>query len=191
MITEKEIPYGAFVKGGSNCARFVTDVIINSSTNKSVKFKLKKSNLFTPSPVGNVIKGSTETVIFEAVNQKIAPYENRSQWHEFFKCFLNKVETEASLIGNELPDKEAFYLEDGTWLGGIGCGAWFRIESVIENVYKIARYTSKGIKDFEADFSCETNGFDVSDAYNFVHSTNCKEAVISQNNNEFLFRIIN
>lgn len=188
MITAKEIPYGAFVKGGSNCARFVTDVIINSSTNKSVRSKLKKSNLFTPSPVGNVIKGSTEDVIFKAVDQEIEPYVNRSQWHEFFKCFLNKVETEVSLLGNELPDKDTFYLEEGTWLGGIGCGAWFKIESVTNNRYKIARYTGKGVKDFEGDFVCQTNGFEISEAYSFVHSTNCKEAVISQNNKNFLLK---
>ena len=59
LIDEKEIPYGAFIKNGTNCARFVTDTIIASSENKKIGKQLKKSNLLTPSPIGNVIKANT------------------------------------------------------------------------------------------------------------------------------------
>lgn len=186
LIKQKEILYGAFIKGGTNCARFVTDTIIFSSTNKKVKSHLKRSNLFTPSPIGNVIKGTSTNIIYEVKNQKIGLYQNRSIIKEYKASFLNKFEGEPNLIGTELPNKKEFELENGTWLGGIGSGAWFKIEKKLkEEYFKIARYTSSGIKDFEGLFLITETDFNHLEEYQFVHPTNCKEVFIQQKNRTF------
>ena len=90
LIARKEVPYGAFVKNGSNCARFVTDAILNSCGNKSIVLKLKTSNLLTPSPIGNAIKGTTEDDIYIVEGQQIAHYTNRSVIKEYSECFFKK-----------------------------------------------------------------------------------------------------
>ncbi|WP_298778698.1 DUF6695 family protein [uncultured Polaribacter sp.] len=188
LIKKKEIPYGAFIKGGSNCARFVTEILIQSCNQKKIKQKLKSSNLLTPSPIGNVIKGNCDNKIYEVYNQKINDYKNRSILKEYKESFFNKFDVEPNLKGTELPDREIFNLENGTWLGGIGSGAWFQItEQIDTKKYKIARYNLKGEKDFEALFAINKIDFNPQINYSFIHPTNCVEAYIKQNENIFSF----
>lgn len=192
LIVKKEVPYGAFVKSGSNCARFVTDTILNSCGNNSIVLKLKTSNLLTPSPIGNVIKGTTEDEIFVVENQDISHYTNRSVIKEYSECFFKKIDKELNLIGTELPNKELFDLKNATWLGGIGSGAWFKIEEKQDvNLYKIARYTVKGDKDFEGVFKVKDFSLDVDKPYQFVHPTNCAEMFIEQGNKLYNLMIVN
>ena len=186
LIDKKEVPYGIFVKKGSNCSRFVTDTLIASLTNRKIKLHLKKSTLFTPSPIGNVIIGTSTNKIYQVQNQKIKFYKNRSIIKEYKESFLNKFDNEPNLIGTELPNKAIFDLENATWLGGIGSGAWFRIESKIDDKnYKIARYCSKGIKDFEGLFTSQSSNFNFNKYYQFTYPSNCKDVFIKQNNKIF------
>lgn len=191
LINKKEIPYGVFIKKGTNCSRFVTDILIASLTNKKIKLQLKKSNLLTPSPIGNVIKASSTNTIYHVENQKIDNYKNRSILKEYKESFLNKFDIEPNLIGTELPNKAVFELEKGTWLGGIGSGAWFNIEEKIDaKNYTIARYTSKGIKDFEGKFLINNTSFIIDEKYEFVYPTNCREMYLKQHNKEYFFILI-
>lgn len=192
LIKQKEIPYGAFVKKGSNCSRFVADTLIKSSTNKKINLQLKKAKLFTPSPIGNVIKATTSNVIYKIENQKVIHYKNRSILKEYKESFFNKFDNEPNLIGTEKPNKDIFILKKGTWLGGIGSGAWFNIESKIDSKkYIISRYDSKGNKDFEGVFFIKTNTFDINEEYEFVYPTNCLKIIILQNYQKFIFKIEN
>tara|TARA_R110000822_G_scaffold62330_1_gene153656 strand:- start:348 stop:1343 length:996 start_codon:yes stop_codon:yes gene_type:complete len=186
LIDEKEHPYGAFTKNGTNCARFVTDTIIASSQNKKIGKQLKKSNLLTPSPIGNVIKANTNNTIYTVYNQHLTNYKNRSVVKEYKSTFFNKFKGEPNLKGTENPDIDAFELTSGTWLGGIASGAWFNLEEkVTSETYKISRHTSKGIKDFEGLFFLKETNFNPSEAYKFTHPTSCKEVYIAQKNNIF------
>ncbi|AUC86573.1 hypothetical protein CW731_15350 [Polaribacter sp. ALD11] len=189
LIDEKEIPYGAFIKNGTNCARFVTDTIIASSTNKKIGIQLRKSNLLTPSPIGNVLKANTSDTVYNVYEQKITNYTNRSIVKEYKASFFNKFEGEPNLKGTEEPNLDIFELKNGTWLGGIGSGAWFKIEDKINiKTYKISRYTPGGKKDFEGLFSINKTDFNFLEEYHFKHPTNCKEVYILQNGKEFLFK---
>ena len=192
LIKQKEIRYGAFVKNGSNCARFVTDTIVASSTNKKIKSQLKKSNLLTPSPIGNVIKGTTTNEIYKVENQQITAYKNRSIVKEYRASFFNKFDVEPNLIGTEIPNTDVFKLDNGTWLGGIGSGNWFKIEEKVNNeTYKIARYTAEGVKDFENLFTLSNSSFNFEEKYTFIHPTNCTEAFIKQLDSVTILKIIN
>ncbi|GAB7257330.1 DUF6695 family protein [Polaribacter sp. OB-PA-B3] len=188
LIDSKEIPYGAFLKNGTNCARFVTDTIIASTNNNKIGKKLKKSNLLTPSPIGNVIKATTSNTIYCIYNQKVKSYLNRSILKEYKASFFKKFNGEPNLKGTEKPNLDVFNLINGTWLGGIGSGAWFKIEEKIDNqTYKIARYDALGNKDFESYFWLNDPEFNYLKKYIFIHPTNCKEVYIQQNNSKFTF----
>ena len=189
LIQQKEIPYGAFIKKGNNCSRFVADTIINSCTKKIIRLKLKSSYLLTPSPVGNVLKATTKKEVYIVKNQILEYYTNRLILKENVASFFSKFKGEIDLIGTELPNKNLFNLDDGTWLGGMGSGAWFRIEEQL-NVfsYKIGRYNSKGNKDFESIFSVDNSSFDFKEKHQFVYPTNCSEAFIIQNQTKYFFK---
>ncbi|TXD46522.1 DUF6695 family protein [Polaribacter sp. IC073] len=189
LIDEKEIPYGAFIKKGTNCARFVTDAIIASSTNKKIGIQLKKSNLLTPSPIGNVIKANTNNTVYNVFKQEITNYTNRSIVREYKASFFNRFEGEPNLKGTEQPNLDVFRLKDGTWLGGIGSGAWFKIEEKINSkTYKISRHNSDGEKDFEGLFLIDKPHFNSLETHHFTHPTNCKEAFLLQNKEKFAFK---
>lgn len=188
LITEKEYPYGAFMKKASNCARFVTDTLINSCTNKRITLKLKSSYLLTPSPIGNTLKGKTVKEVYNVKNQKIEIYKNRSILKEYNAAFFKKFDNQLDLIGTELPDIETFNLPKGTWLSGIGSGAWFHIDEKLEDSnYKISRYTQVGKKDFEGCFTVDNSSFDIEINHTFLHPSNCIEIHIKQNDKEFIF----
>ncbi len=193
LISQEEIPYGPFVKGGSNCARFVTDTVIHSCQEKKVVKKLKTSNLFTPSPIGNAIKAKDDSHIYVVENAEVSAYTNRSVFKEYSACFFKKIDIEIKSIGTELPDKELFNLNNGTWLGGIGSGAWFRIEAILENhQYKIARYTSSGLNDFTGIFKLATKGeFLIDEHHTFLHPSNCQKMYVSQGEYRFEFVKVN
>ena len=189
LLNAREIPYGAFLKNGTNCARFVTDTIISSTNNKKIGKQLKKSNLLTPSPIGNVIKANTNNTIYCIYKQEIKTYLNRSILKEYKASFFKKFNGEPNLKGTEKPNLEVFNLQNGTWLGGIGSGAWFRIEEKKDDqTYKIARYDVKGNKDFENFFLLNEPNFNHLENYTFIHPTNCKEVYIQQNNIKFTFK---
>jgi hypothetical protein len=191
LIDQKEIPYGAFTKG-SNCARFVTDTIIAASTKKKVSRKLKTSNLFTPSPIGNIIKGNTTDEIFEVYQQKITEYQNRSVLKEYKESFLQTYNTPPNLIGTEKPNLKLFHLKSGTWLGGIGSGAWFIIsKQVSEHKFEINRFTADGIVDFTGTFQLENTDFNLTEKHEFLHPTNCMEAFVKQNAVTYFFKNTN
>jgi len=190
LITKKEIPYGAFIKKGTNCARFVTDTMIASSVNKKIGKQLKKSNLLTPSPIGNVIKGASTNEIYKVENQQITLYKNRSILKEYRASFFKRFHTAPNLIGTEHPNTKIFHLNKGHWLGGIGSGAWFKVEQQIdEETYKISRHNAHGIKDFHADFKINKKCFNHQKEHQFIHPTNCKEAIIKQNNKIYTLQI--
>ena len=192
LIYKKEIPYGVFVKNGSNCARFVTDTLINSCSDAIIKLKLKSSNLLTPSPIGNVLKGKTIEDVFSVKNQKITHYKNRSILKEYNASFFNKFNAELNLIGTEKPDFNAFNPENGTWLSGIGSGAWFVINTQLDLLnFKISRYTFKGEKDFEGCFFVDDQTFNFNLDYSFIHPSNCQEMIIKQNDKKFIFKQLN
>jgi len=190
-INQKEIPYGAFIRNGTNCARFVTDTLRTSTLQKKIKTKLTISYLFTPSPIGNVLKGRTISNIYQIYNTKVSLYTNRSILKEYTSCFFNKFDRTPSLIEGEIQNKWLFSLKNGTWLTGCGSGAWFTIEKKINTTtYKVARYTYAGIKDFEGVFKISENGFDMNLEYQFTHPTNCLEAFIIQKEKKFTLRRI-
>ena len=189
LLNKKEIPYGAFIKNGTNCARFVTDTIINSCSLKSIIIKLKASYLLTPSPIGNVIKGKSEKMIYSIKNQNIKNYKNRSILKEYNAFLSRKINKFPKLIGTELPDSKNFFLEKGTWLGGIGSGAWFHIEEQIDaKKFKIARYCYKGNKEFESIYISNSSNFDLNIKHEFVYPTNCFNVFIKQSGKNYIFR---
>lgn len=64
-----ETPYGPFQYGGSNCARFVADLICAGDPKWTVELDVK-SNV-TPSPQGNVENADTEETIYTVEKGKL------------------------------------------------------------------------------------------------------------------------
>lgn len=64
MQLNSPIPYGPFILRGTNCSRFVKNVILNGNPSLSIKNKLNFQLSLTPTPIGNV-NALTNKMIFK------------------------------------------------------------------------------------------------------------------------------
>lgn len=193
LQSKRELPYGAFKKEATNCARFVTDTIIASTTNLKVKLQLKKGYVLTPSPISNVLRGkSKNSRSIEIFQQHINSYDNKYIIHEHKKCLFSKVSQETSDVGSIKPDVSVFNSKTAQWLGGIGSGAWFELfkEDSKNNMYRIVRRNANGIIDLDDFFVLEKDDFSIDVPYVFEYGSNCKECFVAQNNKQFHFKRI-
>ena len=186
-----EVPYGAFIRNGSNCARFVTDALIAATTNTKIARKLKLSYAVTPSPISNVLRGSSkEQPKLQIENQVVQTYLNNSVYKEHKKCLFSKVSQEVDHIGSLIPNMEKYSSPNGQWLGGIGSGAWFELKekSKEAGLYHIQRKNHFGEIDLAADFIPVEEGFSVQKEFVFQYGSNCKTCFLKQDDKTYTFR---
>ena len=183
------IRYGAFIKKGSNCSRFVTDTLIASITNKKKRRKLEKSNRFTPSTVGNTVKANTEPYVYEiSETGKISKFDS-SPKAENVRCFLDKLKGhQPNLIGNIKPKFVNGVHEKAQWLGGIGAGAWFELFNTSErDVYNFRRISPFGNIDVDDYYVINNESFEYKESYEFIHFSNCSFFHVKQKETIYRF----
>ncbi|MEM6717882.1 MAG: DUF6695 family protein [Bacteroidota bacterium] len=181
--------YAAFLKNASNCARFVTDTLIASTTNLTIKKRLKKSNRFTPSTISNVVLASTTQNIYEILGDDLRNFNSTSR-NVTVRCFLDRLKDfEPNLQGNIEPKKLSKLSEKAQWLSGIGSGVWFEIEVLpaITYCYRIRRISPYGNVDVDGIFKVNDPEFDIAKPYQFIYDSNCAYCSILQNDTVFYF----
>lgn len=179
------IPYKAFKSIGSNCARFVTETILESTENKNIIKALNHNKRFTPSTVGNVEKASTR-IVYEVFEGEIKKFKGSALKENLTNYFhrKKKIKTEDVFLP-EIP-KFAQKLE------GKGSSAWFDIEVLDyeKNQYRIQRYNDLGQIDYVGIFIA-LDGFDINKPFEFTYDSHCEYCHIIQKNKKIKFQKIN
>lgn len=180
------IPYGPFHIGGTNCSRFVAQTI-----NKSIKkggFKFLFPIYGTPSPLGNVFNTDSYDY-YKIANGKIEQLRKPNRLSQ-----LNLIRSKLLFNSQDripIPAKEIIKLEsipkNAQWLNGTGAGAWYTMESQINNKFKITRFQVNGKKDFELTYTPQSTSFQLEDQYHFTYPSHAKEVNIIQNGKTHLF----
>lgn len=137
MQRQSPILYGPFTYGGSNCSRFVNQVLRKSKPGIIPWIRLNLPWTLTPSPMSNVRSGG-----------KITKNGVRNQ-----KCIPKLKKTKATLAPPPIPD---FLKEKAHWLSGEGAGSWFTIEEFLGD-YLIHRYTPQGKVEFAGIYQLQIN----------------------------------
>lgn len=192
MQQRQFIRYAAFIKKASNCARFVTDVLIASVTDTSIVKRLIKSKWFTPSTVGNVVIADTQNYIYEVSEHgKVTEYGS-SVSTENIRCFLDRLKNYTpSIIGTLTPKTVHHVHEQAQWLGGIGAGAWFELHDTdTADKYRFRRISAYGHIDVDGLYRINNTAFNYHQAYTFVHYSNCAFYHIEQNQTIYRFDLI-
>jgi len=167
------VPYGAFDKTGSNCARFVTDTIIAATDEKAIIKALKINKIFTPSTVGNVEKAASEKKVYQVVNGKIETFKG-SALNENLKNYFDK--DKPAIDTTTVVDKPCLTTIRSSVqkLEGTGCSAWFELTNeptLPKNQYRIRRYNEDHALDFDGIYV--SNTFDLSKEYTFTYNSHC------------------
>lgn len=187
------IRYAAFIKDACNCARFVTDTLIVSTTRKSIKQALIKSKWFTPSTIGIVVIANTNNRVYEVLeNGEISTY-NSTVSKDNRLYFLDRLKNhKPNFIGTLNPKPVANLQENAQWLSGIAAGAWFELKETKNPLeFSFKRISPYGNVDVHALYRVNDSGFNYHDTYKFIHYSNCKFFHIQQNHKTFRFDIIN
>ncbi|WP_223154685.1 DUF6695 family protein [Aestuariibaculum sediminum] len=189
MQKKEFIRYAAFIKDACNCARFVTDTLINSVTNYKIKRRLVRSKWFTPSTVGNVLLADTENQVFEVTEQGVVYRFKGSQFSENVRCFLDRLPNfNPSFTGTLHPKPVRGVHEKAQWLSGIAAGAWFELHDLEHPFhFKFRRISPYGKIDVDAVFKSENPEFNYDEYFEFVHYSNCKFFHVKQKGELFRF----
>ncbi|MBU3822056.1 hypothetical protein KO566_08295 [Flavobacteriaceae bacterium XHP0103] len=187
------IRYAAFMKEACNCARFVTDTLITSVTDSTIKRKLKKLKRFTPSTVGNVLLADTENYVYEVSETGVISKYQGSQRSENIRCFLDKLGNHVpNFIGSLQPKPIDGLHEKAQWLPGIAAGAWFELyEPLNGKHYRFRRISPHGNIDVDSQYVLNDVAFNYHESFEFVHYSNCKFFHVKQNEKTFRFERIN
>ncbi len=170
------IPYKAFKNEGSNCARFVTETILESTKNKDIVKALNHNKRFTPSTVGNVEKASN-TSIYEVFEGEVKKFKGSALKENLTNYFHRKKKANSEDVF--LPEMPKFAQK----LEGTGSSAWFEIELLDfeKNQYRIQRFNDLHQIDDIGVF-ITIDGFDIEKPFQFTYDSHCEFCHIVQNN---------
>ena len=187
------IRYAAFLKEGTNCARFVTDALIASVKDTHMEKQLVQSKWFTPSTVGNVLLSNTGEYPFRVTATGDISEFKGSQKSENLRCFLDKLKDhEPNFVGTLEPKSVDGLHESAQWLSGIAAGAWFELQKTDKtSEYRYKRISPYGDVNVDAVFIVEDASFDYNKGYKFVHYSNCKFFHVEQEGKVFRFDLKN
>jgi hypothetical protein len=183
------IRYAAFIKEACNCARFVTDSLIASVTNTSIASALIRSKSFTPSTIGNVVIADTENDVYVVSETgKISEFKS-SVSKENRRLFLDVLKGyRPSLLGTLEPKHNEVKSEHAQWLGGIAAGAWFEIHDLNhKREFRFRRISPHGHIDCDGIYEVNSETFNISEDYQFIHYSNCQFFHIEQHNETYKF----
>jgi hypothetical protein len=182
------IRYAAFVQNASNCARFVTSTLIASVTDLMIKKHLIKSQLFTPSTVGNVVIADTESQVYEVSDTGEISRFTSSVGRENIKYFLDRLPNHTPNYVGTLKAKPISGIHvNAQWLSGIAAGAWFELtkhSSLSTNEFRFRRISSHGNVDVDAVFYSEAD-VSLSRKFQIRHYSNCLFCEVQQDNKIF------
>lgn len=171
------IPYGAFHKTASNCARFVTDTILTATSEKKIINALNFNKKFTPSVVGNVEKAAALGSVFEVFEGKVKLFEG-SAFKENLKNYFDK--SKPSLSNGKSYSRIPIMAQK---LSGTGSNAWFELtseEELPKHHFRIKRYNDLYEVDFDGVFFSST--LDIDQPYEFTYDSHCAFCHILQQN---------
>jgi hypothetical protein len=177
MQKASPIPYGPFIRNGSNCSRFVNTVIRAGNPKWNYKLRLKLFVPFTPTPLNNVHSLQHRLVL--AKMRKNTPF--------FPLRRLSKTESVSTL---PQPERHPDIPENAQWLGGEGAGSWFVLEFQ-KKLLRVTRYSPDGIVECSGLYE-EPNGhlIDPNGIFKVNYPSNCKEVNLKCYDGEMLFERI-
>ncbi|MCK7590195.1 hypothetical protein M0G43_06400 [Subsaxibacter sp. CAU 1640] len=184
--------YAAFIKNACNCARFVTDSLIAGTTDKTIKRKLARSKLFTPSTIGNVVIANTEEEVFEVSEAGEIGIFKSSVSKENRRLFLDKLSNhQPNFVGTLKPKHNDVKGEHAQWLSGIAAGAWFELYDLqYVDEYRFRRISPDGHIDVDGIYKIDKEGFDMSIPHQFIQYSNCSFFYVKQNGTDYRFDFI-
>lgn len=155
-VEQGTFPYGAVARNNNNCSRFITRMLMQSSTKFHFWHSINLPETIKSSPVSNLINAVDDRIIYSYTPvEGIKSFRmNRfaSFWFLVKQLGDNISHKKSALFPNDLiiggmnfRSKPITLPKDAMYLGGVGDGAWFTISPHdMVNQFIVKRFTSSG-----------------------------------------------
>lgn len=162
MQQRSPIPYGPFVKGGTNCSRFVHKVLLAGKPSLWHRVLLRLPYTLTPSPISNVWA--------LGIRHKIAI--DTSIRRPICKKVVRVLPP---------PPRPLSVPKESRWLSGEGAGSWFLIQKERNN-YTILRYDEQGKQEYVGLYQLAGNEHFAPDRpFDLLYLTHFQQVNVLQN----------
>ena len=165
MVMRGYFPYNGLDKSASNCARYVTEAMKAANEDGTVGSKLKYPLTVRPTPLYNVVAASTEDSIYSFEGGTLQ-FMRKSRRHSIADLTSGLLESSFTRYTDSRPDdsihgeieepvRPSSLPQSAKWLGGLGEGAWFRINKIGPHSFEGIKYDKTGVVEFEGTYSNE------------------------------------
>ena len=178
------LKYGPFEKDGSNCARFVTDAMLNGVLDEDIQDNINKLYNLTPSVLGNVDAANdyyyiaTKDSVYTSTNclKKI----QKGMLFDKGKGYSHVTDSQIGKLTEPIESKRD---ESWQWLGGMGYGVWYDIEHTpCAYTYIITQYCAEGKEMFSAKYQSKSE-LNLSDGYKICYPSHYNIVTINVDSN--------
>ena len=189
------VKYGPFERDGSNCARFVTDAMLNGVLDENMLDDVDDLYNLTPSVLGNIEAANSYDYYYVTTQDSIYKskrnleiiqldilVDNSKGYDHIIDC------QKGQLIA---PDKYPID-KNWQWLGGIGYGVWYEIEQTeYKDIYCVTQYSAERKIVFTALYKAEKT-LDLSQKYKFEYPSHYEMITLNIDSQKIdLVRIVN
>ncbi|MGN5954485.1 DUF6695 family protein [Sphingobacterium lactis] len=154
-VLQGTYPYGAVARNNNNCSRFITRMLMKSSSRYHYWHSINIPETIKASPISNIVNvNKLREVNSFSPEEGIKTFKmNRIQSFFFLVKQLgdNVFRRKASLLPNDIiigavkfASKPISVPKMAKYLGGVGDGAWYFLHERTDSQIEISRYTSNG-----------------------------------------------
>lgn len=168
------IPYGPFVRNGSNCSRFVNTVIRAGKPAFISALRLRYFVPLTPTPMNNVNAFAHKIAVPSMLQNGL--------------CAEKRLTADQLNLTLVAPVRHPDIPDDAQWLSGEGAGSWFHI-APYDYSYMITRYSPDGKFECSSLFvNSNELHFNMNQPYKITHLSHCNQITLEQNGYLFSFK---
>ncbi|TRZ41627.1 DUF6695 family protein [Robertkochia solimangrovi] len=182
------IPFGPFIRPGTNCCRFVKNAIAMGSPEFGYRWKLKLLFPLLPKPLTLI------NLLSEQIH--VPERETLPEYRELAPMYRSNFDTRKYYNHNNVnkvirqPRRPLNVPADSQWVGGEMSGSWFHL-SILDDRYEITRYSENGSKKCSGFFEhCSESLFEIEKPFSFGFLSHCSSSLVIQDDKIFEFKRI-
>lgn len=197
-VIQGTFPYGAVARNNNNCSRFITRMLMLSSRKYHYWHGINFPETLKASPISNVVNATKKRMIYSYSPEEGLKFFRMNRWQSFWFLVKQLKDNVSRQKAQLLPDDLIIGAMDfrfrpleiprsAMYLGGVGDGAWYVVESDSQNKFTIRRYTTSGQLEYTVMGEPE-KAFDLKKPWQVTYDSNLLFTHIVQENR--IYRII-
>jgi len=154
-VIQGTYPYGALARNNNNCSRFITRMLMRSSTKFHFWHSIHFPETIKSSPISNLVNAVADRTIYSyTAEEKIVRIKMtrfQSFWFLLKQLGDNVSSRKSSYLPSDAPIgamqyqyKPSSLPDEASYLGGVGDGAWYYYEIIDKQHIRIQRFTTTG-----------------------------------------------